>query len=94
MGSPDGEAGGSVYCRNGLSRAKGGNEEGTKRFRENDAVEHYCALFSKPETISGSCADYAAGAFEDVDIQKEDQKAGRKISVPTMVRILSQRRKL
>lgn len=76
--------GGYNYCQNSLTRAKGGNASGVAKFRENDAVDHYCALFSKPETISGSCADYAAGAKEDVEEQEKDQKEGRKISVPTM----------
>ncbi|EMC98478.1 hypothetical protein BAUCODRAFT_32526 [Baudoinia panamericana UAMH 10762] len=77
--------GGRVYCQDNLNRSKGANEAGAARLRENDAVDHYCTLFDKAETISGSCADYAAGAFEDVVEQEKDQQAGRKVTVPTMV---------
>lgn len=77
--------GGANYTKLNIERAKGGNEKGTARFRENDALEHYCAQFGNVEAIRGSCADYAAGAGEDVVEQTRDQEEGRKVAVPTMV---------
>ena len=35
--------------------------------------------------VRASCQDYRAGAFEDNDLQREDQRSGRKISIPTLV---------
>lgn len=63
----------------------GSRSPGAARFNENNAVEHYAALFAKTEVIMGSCADYAAGANEDVEEQGKDQKAGRKVEIPLMV---------
>jgi pimeloyl-ACP methyl ester carboxylesterase len=77
--------GGYDWCKSSLERIKGPNQDAVAKFRSNDSIDHYSHLFSKPETISGSCADYAAGAFEDVEAQEEDQKAGRKVKVPTLV---------
>ena len=77
--------GGGVFCENNFNRVKGGNEAGLKRFQENHAWELYCHQFNNPECIAGSCADYKAGAFEDVDEQKSDQKEGKKVNVPLLV---------
>lgn len=77
--------GGYAYCKNSFDRAKGSNAAGVASFREHDAVNHYCHLFSKPETISGSCADYASAAGPEVKEQEADQEAGRKVKAPTMV---------
>lgn len=63
----------------------GSKSPGAATFNENDAVEHYAALFDKPEVIKGSCADYAAGAYEDVEEQEKDQKVGRKVGIPLVV---------
>ena len=41
--------------------------------------------FSNPECVAGSCADYAWGADGEPQEQEADQKAGKKIQVPTMV---------
>lgn len=77
--------GGYNYCRNSFDRVKGKNAAGVAKFRENDAVDHYCAIFNKPETISGSCADYASAAGEEVVEQEKDQEQGKKVKLPTMV---------
>ena len=76
---------GRYWCETNLQRTRGGNSAGVAKFRENDAVEHYCRLFDLPECISGSCADYAAGATTDVEAQESDQKAGRKVKCPLLV---------
>lgn len=74
-----------TFIKHSLERAKGGNEVGTARFKENDAIAHYCHQFTSPECIAGSCGDYAAGANEDVQEQKEDQKQGKKVKIPMLV---------
>lgn len=74
-----------VWTKMNLERSKGASEAGTAKFREHDAIEHYCYQFTSPESIEGSCGDYAAGAFEDVDEQKKDQAAEKKVSIPLMV---------
>ncbi|TKA29213.1 hypothetical protein B0A50_03723 [Salinomyces thailandicus] len=77
--------GGRIYCLNNFDRTKGGNAAGIARLKEDHALDHYSALFSKPETISGSCADYASAAEGEPKEQEEDQAKGRKIKVPTLV---------
>lgn len=74
-----------TFVKHSLERAKGGNEAGTARFRENDAVAHYCHQFTSSECIAGSCGDYAAGATEDVEEQEKDQKEDRKVKIPLLV---------
>ncbi|KAK3632775.1 hypothetical protein LTR56_007120 [Elasticomyces elasticus] len=78
------QIGGYNWTKGNLERIKGSNSKGASSFQENDAIEHYSKLFDKAETIKGSCADYAAGAFEDVDEQKKDQKEGKKVELPLM----------
>ncbi|WPG98884.1 Hypothetical protein R9X50_00168400 [Acrodontium crateriforme] len=77
--------GGYEYCKNSLDRARGANEVGAAKFKENDAVDHYSHLFSLPETIAGSCADYASAAGDEVKEQESDQKEGKKIQTSTLV---------
>lgn len=68
-----------------LERSKGGSEDGVAKFKEDDAIGHYCHQFTNPEATAGACGDYSAGAFEDVDEQKKDQAAGKKVTTPLMV---------
>jgi pimeloyl-ACP methyl ester carboxylesterase len=77
--------GGALFVENNFARVKGGNEAGVAKFKENHAWDHYCHQFSSPECISGSCADYQAGATVDLEEQEADQKAGKKVKVPTLV---------
>lgn len=76
--------GGYEYCNNSLQRAHGSNKAGVEKFWAGMAVDHYCHMFSLPETIAGSCADYKSAAEGEPKEQAEDQKAGRKIKTPTM----------
>ncbi|KAK5119037.1 hypothetical protein LTR62_000248 [Meristemomyces frigidus] len=77
--------GGFTWTKMNLERVKGKNAEGIKRFREGNAIDHYSHNFTNPEAVAGSCGDYYAGAFEDVDEQKKDQEAGRKVGIPIFV---------
>lgn len=77
--------GSGEFIRQNIERAKGGNSEGTAKFRENLALDHYARQFSDPECVAGSCGDYAAGAGVDVQEQEKDQREGRKVTIPLMV---------
>ncbi|GIZ46749.1 hypothetical protein CKM354_000986200 [Cercospora kikuchii] len=77
--------GSGEFTKINLERAKGASEAGVSKFKENDAVGHYCHQFSNPECVAGSCGDYHAGAFEDVEEQTKDQESGRKVTIPLMV---------
>merc|ERR1712113_959927 len=77
--------GGRIYCLNNFDRTKGSNTAAVTKLKENDALDHYSTVFSKPETISGSCADYASAAEGEPKEQEDDQARGKKIKVPTMV---------
>lgn len=77
--------GGGYFCKLNLSRVKGANEAGLKKFQENHAWDHYAHQFDNPECIAGSCADYHWGATGEPEAQEQDQKDGKKIKVPTMV---------
>ncbi|KAI6864796.1 alpha/beta hydrolase [Hortaea werneckii] len=77
--------GGRIYCLNNFDRTKGSNTAAITKLKENDALDHYSTVFSKPETISGSCADYASAAEGEPKEQEDDQARGKKIKVPTMV---------
>ncbi|KAH9827749.1 Fluoroacetate dehalogenase [Teratosphaeria destructans] len=80
-----GAIGGDQWCKQGLERIRGPNPAAIEKFRSHNAIDHYSHVFSRPETIVGTCADYRSGAFEDVEAQAEDQKAGRKVQLPLMV---------
>ncbi|KAK4541013.1 hypothetical protein LTR36_008382 [Oleoguttula mirabilis] len=77
--------GGGNYCKNNFIRSQGKNAAGVAKFKEDDAIAHYCHLFNQPETISGSCADYASAAGDEVKEQEADQKAGKKVKAPTLI---------
>lgn len=77
--------GGRYWTLTNLANVKGGNQQGVASFEKDDAWDHYGHQFSKPECISGSCADYRAGATVDIEEQEADQKAGRKLNLPTLV---------
>ncbi|MBI1868905.1 MAG: alpha/beta hydrolase [Methylocystis sp.] len=48
------------------------------------ALAHYRAAFDEPSRIHACCEDYRAGAGKDRDLDVADQKAGKKILVPTL----------
>jgi hypothetical protein len=77
--------GGEYWTQANLARVKGRNTAGINKFKENDAWDHYCHQFKSSECISGTCADYAAGATIDIEEQESDQQAGRKVKLPMLV---------
>lgn len=52
---------------------------------EPDAMEAYEAAFADPDMIRATCDDYRAGATIDVEIDRADVDAGRKIGCPVLV---------
>lgn len=76
--------GGGQWARDANTRIAG-NEVGRQRIEADGAVDVYAALFDKEETIVESCKDYADGRVAECKLQGEDQEAGRKIDVPTLV---------
>ncbi|KAF2100125.1 alpha/beta-hydrolase [Rhizodiscina lignyota] len=77
--------GGGWWCQAMIERWAGKNEHRLKGLKGDDAMERYCGYFERESVVRASCEDYRAGAFEDVELQKEDQQQGRKIAVPTLV---------
>ena len=62
-----------------------GNDDDLERASADGALEVYAACFEKEETLRYSCEDYAYGAGPEYQHQSEDQAAGRKVDVPTLI---------
>ena len=77
--------GGDKWVHGALDRISGENASAKEAFKSDRAWEVYESLFTKRETIEGSCADYAGGADPEPQLQEEDQAEGRKIEVPVLV---------
>lgn len=77
--------GGGRWARSANERIAGPSQTGKDRVASDGALDVYGELFDSEETIKWTCEDYRAGAQEDVSQQEEDQKAGRKIEVTTLV---------
>lgn len=76
--------GGGQWARDAHTRIAG-SEAGLKGISRDDAIEVYAACFDKEETLRYSCKDYEYGAGPEYQHQQEDQEAGRKVDVPTLV---------
>jgi haloacetate dehalogenase len=50
-----------------------------------DALAEYRRHFAAPAVLEASCEDYRAGAGVDVDHDRGDREAGRRIGCPTLV---------
>ena len=68
-----------------MQRGAGANAEGAKKLFENSSVDVYAAHFEKESVLEATSRDYEAAAKEDYVVQVEDQKAGRKLELPTLV---------
>ena len=49
-----------------------------------DAAEAYLKQFHKASVIAATCADYRAGASQDIEHDRQDRMAGRRISCPLL----------
>lgn len=77
--------GGAKFAQFVFDKSSGDSDAGVALLHSDDAIKHYLHLFDQEETIRGSCADYADGGIPECKEQDEDQAAGRKIKVPTLV---------
>jgi pimeloyl-ACP methyl ester carboxylesterase len=74
--------GGDIWTRTCLERWVGKSEVGLAKFQEHGAVGVYANFLQNESVIRATCDDYRAGAEEDIELQVEDQKLGRKIDIP------------
>jgi haloacetate dehalogenase len=58
---------------------------GNKALLEQEAVEAYAAAFRRPAVIEAACEDYRAGATIDVEQDRADREAGRRLGCPTLL---------
>ena len=77
--------GGDVWCCKMMERWAGENPNGLKSLQAHGAVEVYSHYMAQDSVIQASCKDYRAGAEEDIQLQKQDQESGRKLSIDTLV---------
>jgi pimeloyl-ACP methyl ester carboxylesterase len=77
--------GAAKWIRSTNERIAGPSELGKARVAADDAHDIYAELLSSEEATRYTCEDYRAGAQEDVTEEDSDHKAGRKISMPTLI---------
>jgi len=69
------------------------NAEGDLACFNEHALAAYLVACAQPDCIHAMCEDYRAGLGIDVDLDRADQAAGRRITCPTLV-LWGQRRSL
>jgi len=57
---------------------------GTSGALTEEALQEYQRCFCAPEAIHASCEDYRAAADIDLEMDEEDEKAGRKVECPVL----------
>lgn len=62
-----------------------GRWKGRDAVLDPEAVADYEASFARPEVIAATCADYRAGATLDVEHDRADRAAARRIAAPVLV---------
>jgi pimeloyl-ACP methyl ester carboxylesterase len=77
--------GGEVFMRICLNRWLGKDQAKQAKFKEHDAMDVYAECFKQDSVVDASCDDYRAGGHEDIELQEEDQKEGRKLDGDVMV---------
>src|SRR6266403_5629370 len=60
-------------------------QSGTSGALTDEALKEYNRCFCTPDAIHASCEDYRASADIDLEMDEEDEKAGRKIECPVLV---------
>ncbi len=65
-------------------RSKMGQWKGKDATFEPEAMAEYVRCFSKPETIHASCEDYRAAATIDMEHDRADMAAGKKLTCPVL----------
>ncbi|TVY34153.1 Fluoroacetate dehalogenase [Lachnellula subtilissima] len=77
--------GGDAYVRMCLNRWVGTRKKGLAMFKSNDSIAIYAKSFKSESVIRATCDEFRAGAQEDVRLQYEDQRAGRKMDVDVFI---------
>ncbi|KAF2711542.1 alpha/beta-hydrolase [Pleomassaria siparia CBS 279.74] len=77
--------GGGNWCRDMTLRWAGKNSTGLSYLKADNSLDVYAGFFEQPHTIWSSNEDYRAGATEDIQLQEEDQKVGKKIKAPLLL---------
>ncbi|GME45837.1 Alpha beta hydrolase fold protein [Neofusicoccum parvum] len=72
--------GGPRWCRALLARWSGGDSSDLPPGLAADgAVEAYAAAFAREEVVRATCADYAASVGADAEMQRGDEREGRRV---------------
>ncbi|TVY35054.1 Fluoroacetate dehalogenase [Lachnellula occidentalis] len=77
--------GGDAFVRMCLNRWVGNNDQGLAKFKSNDSIAIYADSFKYESVIRATCDEFRAGAEEDIQLQCEDQRAGRKVDVDVLL---------
>jgi pimeloyl-ACP methyl ester carboxylesterase len=77
--------GGDVWCRSMIERWAGKDNRSLESLQAHGAIEIYSYYMAQDSVIRASCEDYRAGAEEDIQLQKQDQVSGRKLSIDTLI---------
>ncbi|KAF2491323.1 alpha/beta-hydrolase [Lophium mytilinum] len=77
--------GGDKFCIDMIGRWVGNAPKGLARIKEGDSYKVYGDFFLRESVIRATCEDYKAGAGEDVDMEKEDQRVGKKLEMPVLL---------
>jgi pimeloyl-ACP methyl ester carboxylesterase len=77
--------GGDLWCRSMIERWVGKENRSLISLQAHGAIEIYSYYMAQDSVIRASCEDYRAGAEEDVQLQKQDQVSGRKLSTDTLI---------
>lgn len=77
--------GGDRWCRERILKWAGQTSDGLQSLQRDGAIDLYSNYFQKESVIRASCEDYRSGANEDVDEQRKDQEANKKLTMDTLV---------
>ena len=77
--------GSGEFCRMLMQAGAGANADGKKNLFANGSFDVYASHFEQENMLEATARDYEAAAKEDYTAQLEDQEAGRKVDVPTLV---------
>ena len=76
--------GGDTWTKTCLNRWVGKSSSGLAKFEEHNAIDVYAEFFKNEGVVRATCDDYRAGAEEDIELQEEDQRQGRKVDVDVL----------
>lgn len=76
--------GGNKWVEFCLERWSGNSASARAKFKENNAWDVYMNDSKRESIVTASCDDYRAGAEENVLLQEEDQRVGRKMDCPVL----------